>query len=195
MIMNGKNAIEQAQSVAKAIAYIQKNAAKWGGDGQRVIIMGHSAGGHLVSLVNADAALRNQAGMKPILGTLSIDPGAVNLPTQMGYVIKGLHTRYIEAFGRDPKGWEAASPYHQLDKTAAPWLGICSTKRPDDPCGQAEEYAKKSNSLGIKAQPLAIAKSHKAINQDLGKPEQYTYDVEKFMASLDPVVAKLLSSQ
>ena len=107
-------------------------------------------------------------------------------------MVKALETIYVEAFGTTEKEWLMASPYHRLDGQAAPWLGVCSLKRPDTSCDQAEAYAEKSRSLGIRASVLPQNKGHGAINKDLGMEGQYTEAVEAFMASLDPVVRHLL---
>jgi acetyl esterase/lipase len=192
MILDGNDAFQQAADVARAVAYVQKHAGEWGGDGQRVILMGHSAGAHLVSLVNADARLRAQFEVKPVLGVVSLDSGATDVVVQMNKAMPLMHGRYVEAFGSAESGWIKASPYHQLDATAAPWLGVCSTQRPDDSCGQAREYAAKCRSLGIKATVLPQNKTHGGINRELGQPGSYTSDVDSFMASLDPQVRSLL---
>jgi hypothetical protein len=193
MVNEGSNALAQAGHLARAVAYVQAHAAAWGGDANKVILMGHSAGAHLVSLVNADRQMRESNGMHPVLGTVSLDAGAVNVVTQMPQVYPFLKARYIEAFGNTENEWMAASPYHRLDRSAAPWLGVCSTQRKDDPCGQAHAYADKSQSLAIRAAVLPQGKSHGAINQELGLPGAYTDGVEAFMASLDPQVARLLN--
>ena len=193
MINDGKNALAQANYVAKAAAFVQSNAQKWGSDATKLILMGHSAGAHLVSLVNADAHIRQTNNLHPILGTVSLDAGAVDVVKQMPNVYPFLKTRYREAFGTTEAVWITASPYQKLDNTAAPWLGVCSTKRKDDPCAQATAYAEKSNSLGIKSAVLPQTKSHKAINQELGLAGNYTSGVEAFMATLDPVIAKRLN--
>lgn len=192
MLNDGRNALAQANSVAKAAAFVQAHAEKWGGDASKLILMGHSAGAHLVSLVNADAPIRQAHGVRPILGTVSLDAGAIDVVKQMPNVYPFLKARYREAFGSTETGWIAASPFHKLDPTAASWLGVCSTLRKDDPCAQARAYAEKSNNLGIKAAVLSEPKSHGAINKELGLPGNYTNEVEAFMASLDPVVASLL---
>lgn len=194
MLTDGSNALEQADDLARAIAYVQKHAEVWGGDSERVILMGHSAGAHLVSLVNADEEIRARFGVQKILGTVSLDNGATNVVTQMPEVYPQLKIRYQEAFGTTEAEWIEASPYHQLGKTAAPWLGVCSTTRKDDPCGQARQYAEKSNALGIYASVLALPKGHRSINADLGKDRDFTIAVEEFMASLDPVVKGLLAT-
>lgn len=192
MILDNRMAKDQAFHVAKALAYVQSHAKEWDGDPKRIILMGHSAGAHLVSLVNASSTIRNNARAKAVLGTVSLDSGAIDVPTQMPKTIHSLKTVYKEAFGTSEEEWVAASPYHQLDSNAAPWLGVCSLRRSDDPCAQAKAYAEKSRTLNIRASVLPQRKSHGAINKELGKNNQYTQDVETFMASLDPIVKTLL---
>lgn len=194
MLTDGSDALDQADDLARAIVYVQKHAEVWGGDSKKVILMGHSAGAHLVSLVNADEKIRETQGVAKILGTISLDNGATNVVTQMPQVYPQLKVRYKEAFGTTEPEWIAASPYHQLGKTAAPWLGVCSTTRKDDPCGQAKQYVEKSKALGIYASVLPLPMGHRSINADLGKDNDFTIAVEKFMASLDPVVKGLLTA-
>jgi arylformamidase len=193
MVNDGADALAQANYVAKAAAFVQANAGKWGGDPGRLILMGHSAGAHLVSLVNTDARIREANGLRPILGTVSLDAGAIDVVKEMPNVYPFLKTRYREAFGNTEAKWIAASPFYKLDRTAVPWLGVCSTTRKDNPCGQAQAYAEKSKGLGIRAAVLPERMSHGAINKELGAPGSYTDSVEAFMASLDQVVAKLLN--
>lgn len=192
MVNDGSNALAQANHVARAIAYVQAHARDWHGDPTKVILMGHSAGAHLVSLVNADRRIRQANGVAPLLGTVSLDAGAIDVVRQMPNIYPFLKARYREAFGDDEPGWIAASPYHQIDRSAGPWLGVCSTTRKDDPCAQARAYAEKSNSLGVKAGVEEQAMSHGALNKELGLATDYTRRVEAFMAGLDPAVERRL---
>lgn len=192
MVNEGSDALAQANHVARAVAYVQAHAQAWRGDPAKLILMGHSAGAHLVSLVNADAGIRRANAVAPVLGTVSLDAGAIDVVRQMPKVYPFLKARYREAFGDSEAGWIAASPYHQLDRSAGPWLGVCSTTRQDDPCGQAQAYAEKSTHLGVKASVLPQAMSHGALNKELGLASDYTRQVEAFMAGLDPAVAQLL---
>ena len=180
--------VEQADHIARALAAVQKAAPGWGGDPARVILMGHSAGAHLVSLLNADPNRAARLGAKPWLGTVSLDSGALDVPAIMNRPHLGL---YDTAFGEDPALWEAASPMHHLTKDGPPWLGVCSSPRRTS-CSANEIYAEKAQSLGARAQVLGQALNHGEINSELGKPGAYTEAVEAFMASLDPTVAALL---
>lgn len=194
MVAEGSDALAQARHVARAVAFVQAQAAAWGGDPARVILIGHSAGAHLVSLVNASEPMRRAAGIGRLLGTVSLDAGALDVAVQMPRVYPFLRQRYLEAFGSSESGWAAASPTQQLGAGAAPWLGVCSTTRRDDPCGQAEAYAARSRGLGIEAVVLPLALSHGDINSDLGRPGAYTEAVERFLAGLDSEVARRLQA-
>ncbi len=55
---------EHARDVARAFAWAVKNAHKYGGDPSRIILAGHSAGGHLVSLVASDPAYLSDPALK-----------------------------------------------------------------------------------------------------------------------------------
>jgi acetyl esterase/lipase len=193
MVDDGADALAQGGEIAKATAFVQAHAADWGGDPAKVVLMGHSAGAHLVSLVNADAALRRAHGVRPLLGTVSLDAGAIDVVTQMPNVYPFLKVRYREAFGDREAQWIAASPYHRLDRSAAPWLGVCSTTRKDDPCAQARAYVEKSRALGVPAEALPQPMGHGALNASLGDDSDYTRAVEAFLARLDPTVARLLA--
>lgn len=171
--------LDQADDVAAALAYVQSHAAEWGGDPDKVILMGHSAGAHLAALLSADPARAAKAGAKRWVGTVALDSGAMNVPAIMA---RQRHYRfYNKAFGQDPAFWTAASPYHQLKAGAVPLLAVCSSTRPDKPCAEGQAYVAKARGLGIMSDILPQEKSHGAINKDLGLPGAYTAAVDAFI--------------
>jgi arylformamidase len=180
--------VQQADDVARAMAAAQASAPSWGGDPTRLILIGHSAGAHLVSLLNADPSRATKLGVKPWLGTVSLDSGALDVPAIMQHEHFDLYDR---AFGDDPAFWQAASPIHHLTKDGPPWLGVCNSNRPAS-CGPNQEYAAKAKNLGLRVQILGEPLRHSDINRELGNPGAYTEAVEAFMGSLDPAVEALL---
>ena len=187
-MMPESDPVAQADDIARALAAVQAAALEWGGDPTRVILMGHSAGAHLVSLLNADPTRATKLGAKPWLGAVSLDSGALDVPAIMNHRHPKL---YDEAFGGNPALWEASSPIHHLTKDSPPWLGVCSSNRRAS-CGTNQVYAAKSTELGTRAETLGEHLSHREINSELGKPGASTAAVESFMDSLDPKVAALL---
>ena len=181
---------EQARDVASALAYAQQHAAEWGGDPHQFILMGHSAGAHLVSLVSAEPSLARGQGAMPWLGTVALDSAAYDV----AQIMQGQHYRFYDrVFGSDPVVWAADSPTQQLDGRIAPFLAVCSSKRQDS-CPQARRFVAKADSFGTRTQLLEEDKTHEQINKDLGVDVAYTAQVDAFLRSLDPVVAKLLPS-
>lgn len=181
----------QANDVRAALAFAQAHAGSWGVPAERFVLMGHSAGAHLVALVSANPAGALAAGARPWLGTVVLDSAAMDVPALMTQRHAPL---YDSAFGQDPAFWHSTSPIHHLTPQAPPVQLVCSTQRPDHPCRQAEAFARRAHSLGVSAQVLPQARSHGEINTDLGLPGPYTQAVEHFMAGLHPALAKALAT-
>jgi arylformamidase len=179
-MLPGADPLTQADDVAMALAKAQSLAASWGGDPSRFVLMGHSAGAHLVALLASAPAITARQGARPWLGTVFLDSAALDVTKIMA---SRHHRLYDKAFGAEASYWRDASPFHRLTGAAAPLLAVCSTQRSDS-CPQARGFVAKASSLGIRAGVLAVDMSHKEINRDLGLPGRYTDDVESFMRSL-----------
>jgi acetyl esterase/lipase len=173
--------LTQADDVARALAAAQSHAAGWGGDPDKFILMGHSAGAHLVALLGAAPARARALGARPWLGVVVLDSAAMDVAK----IMQRRHLRlYDEAFGKDASFWKSASPIQQLSAEAKPMLLVCSTTRPDKPCDQAEAFAAKAAALDVRAEVSGQALSHGEINHNLGLPGAYTDTVDRFMRSL-----------
>lgn len=172
--------LEQANDVAKALAFAQSKAKEWGGDPARFILMGHSAGAHLVALLAADPKIAIRQGAKPWLGTVTLDSAAYDVPR----IMEARHFRFYDrVFKNDPDYWRKASPIYRLSSAGAPMMLVCSSIR-DDSCPQARSFARKLREKGGKVTVLPVALSHRDINHDLGLPGNYTDSVESFLRSL-----------
>jgi acetyl esterase/lipase len=182
--------LEQARDVARAVAAVQREARTWGADADKLVLMGHSAGAHLVTLLAASPELRAEAKLAPWLGTVSLDTGTHDVVATM----ERPHPRlYDRAFGNDPKFWREVSPLAQLERGAAPLLLVCSTRRSDS-CPQGDALAAKARELGIRAEVLGKDFSHAEINALLGEEPVYTAAVDEFLASLDAAMAARLNA-
>jgi arylformamidase len=184
--------LSQADDVATALAFAQKNATKWHADPTQFVLMGHSAGAHLVSLLAADPSLANKHGDLNWLGTIALDSAAYDLPA----IMANKHYRfYDKAFGADSTYWQAASPFWQLQPQQTNFLAICSTKRPDSPCDQASQFVLKAQQQHFTAMLQPEPLTHKEINQQLGLDNDYTHKVEAFMTTLSqPLCQRIVSN-
>lgn len=173
--------LEQSLDVTRALVAAQDKAASWGGDPGKFILMGHSAGAHLVALLASFPEKAYKLGAQTWLGAVLLDSAALNVVQ----IMENKHARfYDQAFGDNPVYWREASPFHVLEAYARPILAVCSSSRKDS-CSQAEKFAAKARTLGVSATVRAEDLSHKKINQLLGTEGAYTEAVEAFMESLD----------
>ena len=169
--------LEQARDIARAVAKAQDTVASLGGDPDGFVLMGHSAGAHLIGLLAASPTMIRQAGVKPWRASVLLDGGAIDTEATM----QGRHLPLFEtAFGKDPAYWRAASPLAQLSARTAPVLAVCASGRRDS-CPANRLFLDKAARFGTRTQLLAKPMSHMEINRDLGEDNDYTREVEAFL--------------
>jgi acetyl esterase/lipase len=103
------------EDVAAAFAWAHRNIAKYGGRPDRITLMGHSAGGHLVALLATDPTYLKAEGLSPedirgvvaVSGVYRVEPGADLTRT---------------GFGTDPDFCERASPLNHVSGKLPPFL-------------------------------------------------------------------------
>ena len=108
------------EDAAAAFAWVKRNIAKHGGDPDRIVVIGHSAGAYLAMLLVTDARYLaahkltpgDIKGVVPVSGFFWVDkPGVA--PDRPKYV-----------WGSDPKVWAEASPVRYLRANLPPVLLI-----------------------------------------------------------------------
>ena len=170
---------QQTQDIAEALIYIQNQAPNWHADSKRLVLMGHSAGAHLVSLLTT-RPLWLTSQPQPWRATVALDSAAYHVEK----IMQNRHSHfYDQAFSDQPSNWKALSPISQLRQTLPAFLAVCSTTRPDQPCTQAQQFIQQAQKLGTKAQLLPLPLSHIEINKSLGKNNPYTQAVNQFIQS------------
>ena len=184
--------VEQIQDIEAAVRFAQQNADKWGGAEDKFIMMGHSSGAHLVALFSANFEQAKKTGIKPWLGTVSLDISGYDIVKK----VTGANPSdfYIEYFGKSPRLVEKASPYHVLQTEIPPFMAVCS-RRSVDACSQANSFLAKAEKLGGRVALLAVDLSHMEVNGRLGVNSCYTSDVDDFLKILSPEISNLISEQ
>ncbi len=183
-MLPGAMPLEQARDVARAVATAQVRAGEWRIDARRFVLMGHSAGAHLVALLGADPAMLREAGAVRPLGVVSLDSGALDVPALMSQ--RRLPRLYKNAFGNDRAYWAATSPSHRLRRDALPMLVVCSSERrfPTSPCDEGRAFVRKAEALGVPMRLQPEPLSHGESNHDLGAPSKYTRAVGAYVDGL-----------
>jgi acetyl esterase/lipase len=180
------------QDVARALAWVHDQVGKYGGDPNKIFLMGHSAGAHLAALVATDSRPLQAAGKDLTLlkGVIPLDTNAYDLPALAGTDAKPF---YSQIFGDEPEVLRDASPLHHVaaDKGIPPMLicyssGMGAVRNPQRSV-QANAFARALRAAGVHAEVVdASDRNHGEINARLGDPrdEKVTGKARKFLAGL-----------
>lgn len=116
---------EQVQEVANAVGFLVKNAEETSLDPENVVLMGHSSGAHVATLLGTDTSYLEKAAVdiKTVRGVVSLDGSNFNAATEMidspGPVAQG--TAF--GLGTDLPRLQAMSPtYHAQAPNAQSFL-------------------------------------------------------------------------
>jgi arylformamidase len=167
---------QQAADVASAVALLRRDARRLGIDASRIVLMGHSAGAHLVALVGTDPQYLRKAGLdvSALSGVIPLDGAAYDVPAQMNDGARVMGDTYAQAFGTDPSRQKALSPYWHATSPNAPAFLILHVER-DDGARQSAALADalRKNGTSVKLQGFEGKglRGHMEINRKLGEPD------------------------
>lgn len=166
---------DQAADVAASVALLRRQAAQLGIDANRIALVGHSAGAHLVALVGTDPQWLRGAGLgfDAVRGVLPLDGAGYDVPAQMGENARLMGDTYEQAFGTDPARQRALSPTHHAAAPNAPDFLIMHVERADakqQSDGLAAELRRARTPVAVQAISGRGLRGHMEINRKLGDP-------------------------
>ena len=128
----------QIEDATRALWWIKRTIRSYGGDPDRVVVSGGSAGGHLAALVAlasddpswrpVDAPLDldwSVRGAMPFYGVLEMT-GDDTIWHRLGGGLRWLLERHViqRPYAEDQEFYEAVSPYHRIHPSAPPFLVV-----------------------------------------------------------------------
>jgi len=175
-----------AQDCGKAVAWVYKNIAQYGGDPKRIYVMGHSAGAHLAALISTDETYLKAEGcdLSAIRGAIVLDGGGYDIPAMVNSGELFAKGRYEKAFGKSKETWLNASPITHVakNKKIPPFLLVHAGER-EASQEQADDLAAALTKAGVTARQFdAPDKNHITLNSDIGeKKDATTKEILAFM--------------
>lgn len=179
------------QDVGRAIAWLSNNALERGIDPDRMILIGHSAGAHLVSLVSTDPRYISPDGVDQaqLLGTIPLDTAAFDIERAVnrGTDPDEENLLFINAFGTAAENaaegsWQAASPLAWADPGDPEHLFIVQSV-----FYRIAESQEMATALGQGSEAVvSVARNHNQINQAVGAPGDssgVTTAIESFVSA------------
>jgi acetyl esterase/lipase len=108
---------KMAGDCALAIKWVKENIASYGASGNQIFLMGHSAGGHLAELINADPQYFQQVGIvNPIKGLILNDPFGLDIYEYLTQAEKDhYYYDFLRTFSDQPEKWKLASPLYYVN--------------------------------------------------------------------------------
>jgi acetyl esterase/lipase len=167
---------QQAEDIALALRALLDRAGTLGIDRSRIVIMGHSAGAHLVALVGTDEQYLRRAGLSfaDLDGVIPNDGAAYDVPRQIAAGGRFMNDTYVQAFGTDQVRQKALSPFHQAASPNAPAFLLIHVQR-EDGIEQNKALETALRRAGTKVERRDFAgkglRGHMEINRRLGDPD------------------------
>lgn len=170
------------QDVAAGVAWVHQHAHEFGGDATRLVLIGHSAGAHLVALVGTDASYLRAHGLalSDLTAVIPVDTEAYDLARLAARYADRLPPIWGTAFGQDPDVWLAASPItHVAAGTGIPPMLIAYSgglmrlqPRPNPTrAADAKAFAQALRDAGVRTAVVgAPEKTHAQIIREFGLP-------------------------
>jgi acetyl esterase/lipase len=171
------------RDVARSIRWVHDHIAEYGGDPNRLLVMGHSAGAQLAALICIDDRYLKAEGLSLaiIKGCVPVDGDTFDVPA----IIETAETRrrvhgqpqakygHREKFGDDPAKHRdfSAVTHVARDKGIPPFLILHVAEHPDT-TAQAQRLAAALKGAGVPATAFGARETyHTKINADLGLPD------------------------
>jgi arylformamidase len=186
--------------IAKSIRWVHDHIGEFGGDADRILVMGHSAGAQLAALVSIDERYLKAEGLPLglIKGCVPVDGDTFDVPA----IIETAETRcrvhglaqakfgHREKFGNDPAKHRDFSAVTHVgpNKSIPPFLILHVADHPDT-SAQAKRLANALQGAGVEAVMFSARETtHNKINGDLGLPDDPA--TKTLSAFLDKVVKR-----
>ncbi|KAF4500412.1 isoprenylcysteine alpha-carbonyl methylesterase ICMEL1, partial [Fusarium agapanthi] len=113
---------KKVQEIAASVAYLIKHSEELGIDPERVVLMGHSSGAHVVTLLGTDPTYAQKSGfsISVFKGIIALDGSNYNALAEFSDSTGPIITNMIKGLSDDPERLEDMSPTHHA---AAPNAG------------------------------------------------------------------------
>ena len=190
---------DHPDDVGEAIGWLDRNALSYGLDPDRMILMGHSAGAHLASLVSTDPRYIERYGVdrRQILGAIPLDTGAFDIEQSVvGGDLDEPSLLFGNAFGSPAENlvtnsWETASPLTWADASDPRHLFVVQSIP-----GRINLQTLMATKLGQQpSSVVAVPLNHAGVNRAVGSPTDTTQTTPAITAFLAERLALYLAPE
>ena len=170
---------DQAEDVVNVITWVHDNAEKYGLDEKKVVLMGHAAGAHLVSLAGTNESYLKAGGrnLSDISAVISVDTGSYDIESlmiELGSFIERRQHRLI--LGNEQQFWREAWPVsHVKANKGIPSFALLYVVDDEESTLQAKGFAKALSQAGVETIMIpGNEKTSDSIDEELGSADDKT---------------------
>lgn len=153
---------QMADDCARAVIWATEHIREYGGDPQRVFVMGHSAGGGLAALLAADDRLFARRGVarNPVRGAILDDPAGLDMYDYLQKMQYPGDAQYLVPFGKQPGVWREVSAMYHITADTPPYLIYVGGKTYPSISGSSRKFREKLKGLGREPQFAVLPGKH-----------------------------------
>jgi acetyl esterase/lipase len=185
------------RDVAKALGWVRANAARYGGDPDRILVGGHSAGAQLAALLCSDDRYLGveNVSLQHLMGCLPVDGDTYDIPAiiETAETRRRVHHQPPPSFGHREKFGNSAEKHRDFsavthiraDKKIPPFLILYVANHPDN-AAQAGRLAAVLKDAAVPVKLFAGKDTdHVKLNNLLGSEnDPATHAVEEFLGQI-----------
>ena len=171
--------------VGEAVGWLSRHVDEYGGDPSRLLLIGHSAGAHLVSLVSTYPRYVRAYRVEPshLIGTVSLDTAAFDVRERIFELPAARKDLYYNAFGTPQENaatgsWAAGSPIRLADSGDPRFLLVTQAAN----ARRVAENRRMATALGQNPQGVFLVPyDHAGINDAVGSPNDPAGETKRIM--------------
>ena len=113
---------QMTREIASSIQWVKRNISSYGGNPNKIFLMGHSAGGHLITLATLDPSYGISKGT--VSGIILNDAAGLDMYSFLKRNKPSTKYNYLTTWTNDPAAWKKASPLYYVTEDMPPFLFI-----------------------------------------------------------------------
>ncbi len=157
------------EDVADAIKWVHDHIANYGGDTEKIALLGHSAGAHLVAITGTNGDFLETVGLNlsAIRGVAAIDTEGYDVASE----VQSGNELYINAFGTDEEENSLASPIAHVVSTMAYPKFFIAKRGSTERLAVANAFIETLENNGVEVSQInGSVYNHAGINEAIGAP-------------------------
>jgi len=157
--------------IADAIKWIYNNINQYGGNPNKIALLGHSAGAHLVSLIGTNSSFLENVGLNlsHIKGVATIDTEGYDVLLK----VQNNSNLYINAFGTDTNKNLHASPIYNIKNGISYPIFFVAKRGNVQRITIANDFINSLQDNGVTVSSIdGSLYDHKGINNAIGEPNE-----------------------